>query len=204
MHDVPAGRVRDQGLGIGWLNGPDVTRVLKMLLNDVGILHGFSPVVRVCYGANEGERARACCTIPGRISRTYSISARMVPRPRLQRKAPCRYGPGTPMARNTCEGSSEPELQAEPVDSATPCRSRLIIRASPQPQQRQHWSYWANEAPQLPGYASQESAPECHVRGIAAAAADAPIPGACRAWQEHRPGPGRQSRSRARCRSACR
>src|SRR5215470_6150063 len=131
MHDVPAGWVRDQGLGVGWLNGPDVTRVLKMLLDDVGILHGFSPVVRVCYGANEGERARACCTMPGRISRTYSISASVVPRPRLQRKAPCRYGPGTPMARNTCEGSSEPELQAEPVDSATPCRSRLIIRASP-------------------------------------------------------------------------
>ncbi len=36
-----------------------------------------------------------------------------------------------PKARMTGEGSSEPEEQAEPVETATPCMSRLMSRPSP-------------------------------------------------------------------------
>ncbi len=37
---------------------------------------------------------------------------------------------GSPKARSTCDGSIDPDAQADPVEQATPARSRLITRLS--------------------------------------------------------------------------
>ena len=52
--------------------------------------------------------------MPGRTSSTRSTSASVLNRLRLNRIEPWAQVKGTPMARMTCEGSSEPEVQAEP------------------------------------------------------------------------------------------
>ncbi|SVC65193.1 uncharacterized protein METZ01_LOCUS318047, partial [marine metagenome] len=48
-----------------------------------------------------------------------SMSARLLLVPRLNRMELCTRFEGSPIARSTCAGSSVPDEQAEPVDTAT-------------------------------------------------------------------------------------
>src|SRR3990170_6521782 len=78
-----------------------------------------------------GERERSRDTIPGRTSSTYSISSRVLSLPTVRRRLPRASSSGTPIAVSTWEGSREPEVQAEPLDADTPCRSSAMRIASP-------------------------------------------------------------------------
>ena len=53
----------------------------------------------------------------GRASSVRSIWSSSVPLPRLSRRLPCARAGGSPIAFKTCEASSEPEVQAEPVEA---------------------------------------------------------------------------------------
>ena len=53
------------------------------------------------------------------------------------RKEPWAISWGRPMASSTCEGSSEPEVQAEPEEPAMPIRSSDRSSASPSMKRKQ-------------------------------------------------------------------
>ena len=55
----------------------------------------------------------------------------MVSAPRLNRVLECARVTSTHMAPITCDGSSEPEVQAEPLEAAMPYISRLSNSDSP-------------------------------------------------------------------------
>src|SRR3989339_1717546 len=67
----------------------------------------------------------------GNFSSTKSTSASVLYTLRLKRIEPCAAVKGTPMARITCEGSSDPEVQADPEEAQIPKRSRWSKIASP-------------------------------------------------------------------------
>jgi len=67
-----------------------------------------------------GESRRRLATIPGKTSMTVSISDSVLKRLRLKRTEPWTAENGTFIARRTCEGSSEPEVQAEPEEAQMP------------------------------------------------------------------------------------
>ncbi len=48
------------------------------------------------------------------------MSSSVFPHPRLKRRALWHTGPGMPIARRTWDGSSEPDEQADPDETATP------------------------------------------------------------------------------------
>src|SRR5262249_10325860 len=75
--------------------------------------------------------ARARATIGGKRSRTLSISAAVVLRPRLNRTASRARSGDRPRPSRTGEGWIEPEVQAAPVEAAMPARSRAITIDSP-------------------------------------------------------------------------
>src|SRR6185503_2923539 len=87
--------------------------------------------LRVRQEARVGEPWRSFSTTPGTMSRTRSISASVVHRPRLNRTADCATLAGTPIARRTCDGWDEPALHAAPLETAMPFMSRLRMRCSP-------------------------------------------------------------------------
>src|SRR5262245_16578253 len=93
------------------------------------ISHSFGQTLACCR-VPAGEACRQRLTTPGRISRTVSMSSRVVYRERLKRIDEKACSTGSPRARSTCEGSIEPEAHAEPVEQATPAKSRLITRLS--------------------------------------------------------------------------
>ena len=62
--------------------------------------------------------ARRLATIPGKTSKMRSISSSVVYRLKLNRTLPWMAVNGTRIAVKTCEGSSEPEVHAEPLDDA--------------------------------------------------------------------------------------
>src|SRR5687768_9713068 len=72
-----------------------------------------------------GVRVRllSLSTIPGSTAITRSTSASVLAAPRLNRIEFCVRCAGKPIAFSTCDGSSVPDEQAEPVDTATPARS---------------------------------------------------------------------------------
>ena len=59
------------------------------------------------------------------------ISSRVLVVERLNLSEPRPVSTSSPSALRTCEGSIDPEAQAEPVDTAIPFKSREIIRPSP-------------------------------------------------------------------------
>ncbi|TWH93437.1 hypothetical protein IQ17_06983 [Bradyrhizobium daqingense] len=70
-------------------------------------------------------------TISDTAHTASSTSAREVSREREKRTAPCIRHAGTCMARRTCDGCIEPDLQADPSDTAMPARLRRWAIASP-------------------------------------------------------------------------
>jgi hypothetical protein len=66
----------------------------------------------------------------GSTPTTKSTSSAVEPGPRLKRSELRDRALEKPIARNTCDGSSEPDEHADPVDTATPSRSRAIRRDS--------------------------------------------------------------------------
>ena len=66
-----------------------------------------------------------------KISAAWTISASVVVRPREKRTPLEARVSARPIAFRTWEGSSEPEEQAEPLEAATPLRSRFISRVVP-------------------------------------------------------------------------
>ena len=60
-----------------------------------------------------------------------STSSCVLYRLRLKRIDPCAAVKGTPMARITCDGSSEPEVQADPDEAAMPASLRWYRMDSP-------------------------------------------------------------------------
>jgi len=57
---------------------------------------------------------------------TRSISALVFAAPRLNRIEFCVRCAGKPIAFSTCDGSSVPDEQAEPVETAMPARSSAM------------------------------------------------------------------------------
>ena len=64
--------------------------------------------------------------MPGSTAMTRSTSASVLAAPRLKRIEFCARWALKPIAFSTCDGSSVPDEQAEPVDTATPSRSSAI------------------------------------------------------------------------------
>src|SRR5687768_14379359 len=71
-------------------------------------------------------RLRSFSTTPGKTPATRSTSASVFAAPRLNRIEFCVRCTGRPIALSTCDGSSVPDEQAEPVDTAIPARSSAI------------------------------------------------------------------------------
>src|SRR5208283_5697575 len=93
--------------------GPRQRRV-----HDCGVQHRrYSAAIGI---AANGETWRARATIDGRRSSTRATSSMRLSRANEKRMAPCTDRYGTAIARNTCEGSIDPEPQAEPDDAAMP------------------------------------------------------------------------------------
>lgn len=67
-----------------------------------------------------GDRRRRFATMPGNTSRMRSTSASVLQRPKEKRTDPCTAVNGIFMAVSTCEGSSEPEVHADPLDAQIP------------------------------------------------------------------------------------
>ena len=65
------------------------------------------------------------------ISTVKSISSGVLYLDRLKRIDPWAAVKGTPMARSTCEGSREPEVQAEPDEAQIPYSFIMSRMASP-------------------------------------------------------------------------
>src|SRR5215510_9754789 len=85
--------------------------------------------------ASEKERAQTCAVrsfLTHAMTRlaASSISANVVSPLKLKRMAERSTSSGTPMARITGEGKSEPLEQAEPVEQATPSRSNFMSKTS--------------------------------------------------------------------------
>src|SRR5579885_3917668 len=76
-------------------------------------------------------RPRNFSTMPGNAAISISISCSVFSLPKVRRRLPCDHSGGSPIATRTCEGSTEPEVQAEPVEAAKPNRSRLSRIDSP-------------------------------------------------------------------------
>ncbi len=66
-----------------------------------------------------------------------SMSARVFSWPSVMRRLARATSGGTPIAVRTCEGSSEPVVQAEPLLALMPLRSSWIRTASPSTPSRQ-------------------------------------------------------------------
>ena len=62
---------------------------------------------------------------------TRLISSSVVWSESEKRIDPCANWNGTPIARNTCDGSNEPDVQAEPDEAQTPKSLRYIKIDSP-------------------------------------------------------------------------
>ena len=67
----------------------------------------------------------------GMIRAACSTSASEVVRPRVMRNDPRASSSGYPSAVRTWDGSVDPVVHAEPVETATPSRSRARTSASP-------------------------------------------------------------------------
>src|SRR6185436_14975887 len=78
-----------------------------------------------------GASLRKFSIAVGNTSSTRSTSASLLNLPKLKRIAPRASSSLRPSARITGDGSSEPDEHAEPVETATPCMSRLISKPSP-------------------------------------------------------------------------
>src|SRR5262245_13435501 len=73
---------------------------------------------------------RSLATTDGITSDTRSTSSAVLSRPRLKRIAPSARSRGTPIASSTWDGSTEPVEHADPLEAATPARTRCISKAS--------------------------------------------------------------------------
>ena len=62
---------------------------------------------------------------------TRSMSSRVVGSDSEKRMDPGANGKGAPMARKTCDGANEPDVQAEPDEAHTPKALRYIKMDSP-------------------------------------------------------------------------
>src|SRR3990172_2053084 len=91
-----------------------------------------------CRSGHVGESERSRDTIPGSMSSTYSISSRVLSLPTASRGLPRASSSGTPIAVSTCDGSSDPDVQAEPLEAAMPARSSAMRIASPSMNSKQH------------------------------------------------------------------
>jgi len=74
----------------------------------------------------KGDISRSRSIIGGSFSTIKSISSSVLYTLRLNRIEPCAAVNGTPIARSTWDGSSEPDVQAEPEEAQMPNSS--IIR----------------------------------------------------------------------------
>src|SRR6059058_1112019 len=79
-------------------------------------------------GATASERYRR--TAAATRAAASSTSASVVVRAKLKRRAECSTSSGTPIARSTGDGKSDPLEQADPALAATPAKSRAINRPS--------------------------------------------------------------------------
>ena len=77
------------------------------------------------------DNSRRWATAVGTNSSAVSTSASVLVRLRLKRRLARARAGGNPMALSTCDGSLEPEEQAEPPEVARPLRSRAMTSASP-------------------------------------------------------------------------
>jgi hypothetical protein len=77
--------------------------------------------VRSCH---EGDDALSLAMISGSKFNTQTTSSIVLSRDKEKRMAPRKAVIGTFIARSTCDGSMEPEAQADPSEAAMPDRLR--------------------------------------------------------------------------------
>src|SRR5947209_19054600 len=90
------------------------------------------------------RKPRSFSTIPGRVDNTVSISSSVFALPSVRRRLPCASSTGMPIAISTCDGSTEPDVHAEPVEAAIPSRSRLSRIDSPSTPSKQKLALFGN------------------------------------------------------------
>src|SRR5439155_18785534 len=78
----------------------------------------------VSHAAPTGITCRSFRTSGSTHSTTYSMSSAVVERPSEHRTAPIAQSTEIPIATRTCEGSTLPDVHAEPADTPMPLRSR--------------------------------------------------------------------------------
>lgn len=76
---------------------------------------------RSCH---EGDDALSLAMISGSKFNTQTTSSIVLSRDKEKRMAPRKAVIGTFIARSTCDGSMEPEAQADPSEAAMPDRLR--------------------------------------------------------------------------------
>ena len=100
------------------------------------------------YWAADRAASRARGTCSTRASRTRSSSAsEIVPRPSENLRDPCASAGDSPIAVSTCEGVSDPDAHAAPVETRIPARSSAISSASPSAPSKQRLRCSARAAP---------------------------------------------------------
>src|SRR5439155_7172446 len=82
-------------------------------------------------GEREGAMERRRSTTAGRTSSTASTSSSVVARPSDSRREPWASSGRTPIAISTWDGSNEPEVQADPLEAASPLASSISRSDSP-------------------------------------------------------------------------
>ena len=79
--------------------------------------------------------------IPGITSVIYFTSSSVLSSQSESRKDPCATSCGRPMASNTCDGSREPEVHAEPEEAQTSLSSSKSNRLSPSTPSKQKLTF---------------------------------------------------------------
>src|SRR5205085_10265579 len=95
------------------------------------ILHSVQDDNHFDTDIHHPRKPRSFSIMPGRAFSTVSTSVLVFALPSVRRRLPCASSTGMPIAISTCDGSTEPEVHAEPVDAAIPSKSRLSRIDSP-------------------------------------------------------------------------
>ena len=126
--------------------------------------------------------------------------------PRLKRSEFCVRCAGKPIARSTCDGSSVPDEQAEPVDTATPSRSSAMSRLSASTRSKLMFVVFGTRGcARAVDRRARHARAECPLRADRAARRRARASAAIFAGRERaRRRPGRRWPARSRCpRAGC-
>src|SRR5690606_18779322 len=121
----------------------------------------WSPTFPECV---EARRSRSRSTMAAKHSAAGSNSSSWLAHPRLRRKAPAAASLDKPMASRTWDGSNDPDVQAEPLAAATPCKSKFKSSDSASTPSMTRWTMPGTRRPGVPLRRSEEHTSELQSR----------------------------------------